>query len=240
MLCQVFFSHFRTKLVQNEPNSVDLVMHSDLFLWFASLGKTDLTQAAGPMYRIKHCRTQRERDLHVIEGLVRRFGSLSQVEIHELTNLQRSAVSGLVRDLLTQGRLVEAGRSDNSLGRKRILLRLNEEHGFFLGVGFDDEAVLAAVMDLRPRIHSIVREATRLEGGINGLAHQLLSCAHEAVKQAGLQAESILGIGLAGSGLVNSKEGTMVMSSTIESLKQVPLRRISEKECSVSVLQANC
>jgi len=85
----------------------------------------------------------------------------------------------------------------------------------------------------------MVREATRLEGGINGLSHQLLSCAHEAVKQAGLQAESILGIGLAGSGLVNSQEGTMVMSSTIESFKHVPLRRIFEKEFSVSVMLAN-
>ncbi len=109
------------------------------------------------MYRMKHCKTQRERDLHVIEGLVRRYGSLSQVEIHDLTHLQRSAISGLVRDLLNQGKLVEAGRSDNSMGRKRILLRINEEHGFFLGIGFDDESVLAAVMDLRPRIRSVVR-----------------------------------------------------------------------------------
>jgi N-acetylglucosamine repressor len=191
------------------------------------------------MYRLKHCKTQRERDLHVVEALVRRFGSLSQVEIHELTHLRRSAISGLARDLLKQRRLIEAGRSDNSMGRKRILLRLNEEHGFFLGVGFDDEAVLAAVMDLRPRIRSMVREDTRLEGGMNGLAHQLLSCAHEAVKQAGLKTESLLGIGLAGSGLVNSQEGTMVMSSTIESFKHVPLRRIFEKEFSVTVLLAN-
>ena len=191
------------------------------------------------MYRMKHCKTQRERDLQVVEALVRRFGALSQVEIHELTHLRRSTISGLARDLLKQRRLIEAGRSDNSMGRKRILLRLNEEHGFFLGVGFDDEAVLAAVMDLRPRIRSMVREDTRLEGGMNGLAHQLLSCAHEAVKQAGLKAESLLGIGLAGSGLVNSQEGTMVMSSTIESFKHVPLRRMFEKEFSVSVLLAN-
>jgi predicted NBD/HSP70 family sugar kinase len=191
------------------------------------------------MYRMKHCKTQRERDLHVIEALVRRFGALSQVEIHELTHLQRSAISGLARDLLKQGRLVEAGRSDNSIGRKRILLRLNEEHGFILGVGFDDEAVLAAVMDLRPRIHSMVREATRLAEGMEGLEHQLLSCAHEAIRQAGLRTPSLLGIGIAGSGLVNSQEGTMVMSSTIESFRHVPLRSIFEKEFAVPVLLAN-
>jgi N-acetylglucosamine repressor len=191
------------------------------------------------MYRLKHCRTQRERDLHVVEALVRRFGPLSQVEIHELTHLRRSNISGLARDLLKQRRLIEAGRSDNSMGRKRILLRLNEEHGFFLGVGFDDEAVLAAVMDLRPRILSMVRQATRLEEGMSGLAHQLLSCAHESVQQAGLKTELLLGIGVAGSGLVNNQEGTMVMSSTIESFQHVPLRHIFEKEFSVPVLLAN-
>lgn len=191
------------------------------------------------MYRLKHCKTQRERDLHVVEALVRRFGSLSQVDIHELTHLRRSTISGLARELLKQGRLVEAGRSDNSMGRKRVLLCLNEKHGFLLGVGFDDEAVLAAVMDLRLRIHSMVREATQLEGSMNGLTQQLLSCAHKAVQHAGLKTGSLLGIGVAGSGVVNSKDGTMVMSSTIEAFKHVPLRRIFEKEFSVPVLLAN-
>src|SRR5438128_2497332 len=94
-------------------------------------------------------------------------------------------------------------------------------------------------MDLRPQIHSIAREATQLEGGMNGLAHQLLSCAHQAMRQAGPKAESLLGIGIAGSGLVNSQEGTMVMSSTIESIKHVPLRRIFEKEFAVPVQVTN-
>src|SRR2546421_7184700 len=79
-------------------------------------------------------------------------------------------------------------------------------------------------MDLRPRIHSIAREATQLEGGMNGLAHQLLSCAHEAMRQAGLKAESLLGMGIAGSGLVNSQEGTMVMSRSEEHTSELQSR----------------
>ena len=78
------------------------------------------------MYRMKHCKTQRERDLLVIEALLRKLGPLSQVEIRELTHFQRSAISGLVRDLLKQERLVEAGRRNNSRGRKQVLLELNE------------------------------------------------------------------------------------------------------------------
>ncbi len=191
------------------------------------------------MDRMKHCKTQRERDLLVIEALLRKLGPLSQVEIHELTHFQRSAISALVRDLLKQKRLIEAGRSNNSRGRKQVLLRLNEEHGFVLGIGFDDEAVIAAVMNLHLRIVSMSREETRLDAGMDELLHQLLSCARQAIKQAGIKEESLLGIGVAGSGLVNSQEGTMVMSSTIEFLNQVPLRRFFEKRFSAPVMVVN-
>jgi N-acetylglucosamine repressor len=191
------------------------------------------------MDRVKHCKTQRERDLLVIEALLRKLGPLSQVEIHELTHFQRSAISSLVRDLLKQGRLVEAGRSNNSRGRKQVLLQLNEEHGFVLGIGFDDEAVLAAVMNLHLEIVSMRRETTRLDAGIEELLHQILSCAKQAIKDAAIKEESLLGIGIAGSGLVNSQEGTVVMSSTIEFLNQVPIRRFFEKKFSAPVMVVN-
>ncbi|PYT47246.1 MAG: hypothetical protein DMG47_02230, partial [Acidobacteria bacterium] len=188
---------------------------------------------------MKHCKTQRERDLLVIEALLRKLGPLSQVEIHDLTHFQRSAISGLVRHLLKQERLVEAGRSNNSRGRKQVLLRLNEEHGFVLGIGFDDEAVLAAVMNLHLRIVSMSREETRLDSGTDELLQQLLSCARKAIKQADINEQSLLGIGVAGSGVVNSQEGTMVMSSTIEFLNQVPLRHFFEKMFSAPVMVVN-
>src|SRR5215510_12413163 len=165
---------------------------------------------------MKHCKSQRERDLLVIEALLRKLGPLSQVEIHELTHFQPSAISGLVRDLLNQERVVEAGRSNNARGRKQVLLRLNEERGFVLGIGFDDEAVLAAVMNLHLRIVSMTRETTRLDSGTEDLLHQLLGCAKKAIKDAGIQEDALLGIGIAASGLVDSLEGDVVMSSTIE------------------------
>jgi N-acetylglucosamine repressor len=183
---------------------------------------------------MKHCKSQRERDLLVIKALLRKLGPLSQVDIHELTHFQRSAISGLVRYLLNHERVVEAGRSNNSRGRKQVLLRLNEKCGFVLGIGFDDEAVLAAVMNLHLQIVSMTRETTRLDAGIDELLHQILSCAKRAIKDAAIKEESLLGIGVAGSGLVNSQEGAVVTSSTIEFLNQVPIRRFFEKRFSAS------
>ena len=115
---------------------------------------------------VKSAGTKRERDKAVILAVVKRFGPVSRVAIHQLTHLRANTISLLTRELLREGRLLEAGLSDNPLGRKQVLLRLNENLGYMVGVEFDAEFVIAGAMDLHPRILSEVREATVLSAGV--------------------------------------------------------------------------
>jgi hypothetical protein len=133
---------------------------------------------------MKHVATKNERDRQMIEALIWRFGPLSGAEIHELTDLRRSEISRVVRELLSEGRVLLAGRADNPMGRKRVPQRLNAEQAFVLGVGFDDQDVVAAVMDLQLTLRSQVSEPACLKGGTEGLANQLLTCAGTAVREA--------------------------------------------------------
>jgi N-acetylglucosamine repressor len=188
---------------------------------------------------MKHVTTKNERDRLMIEALIWKYGPLSRAEIHELTHVQRSEISRLVRELLAEGRLLPAGRADNPLGRKQGLLRLNEEHGLALAVGFDDENVLAATLDLHLHMRSSVQEPAVLDKGKEGLIHQLLSLASQAIAQANVNPQTLLGIGVAGSGLVNSGDGVMVMSSTMEFCREVPLQEIFEKEFGIPTAVEN-
>jgi predicted NBD/HSP70 family sugar kinase len=188
---------------------------------------------------MKHATSKKERDKQLVQALIWRLGPISRAKIHELTRLQRSDISRLVRELLNEGKLLQAGRADNPTGRKRVMLHLNEEKGFVAGVGFDDQEVVAATTDLHLRIRSIVRDATRLVGGTEGLVEQLLGLTREVIGKAGVDAKKLLGIGVAGSGLVNNRQGMMVMSSTIEFCKQVPFREIFQKEFRVPIFVEN-
>lgn len=182
---------------------------------------------------MKHVTSKNQRDRLVVEALIRRFGALSRVDIYELTHLQRSDISRLVRELLDEGRLIQAGRADNPTGRKQVLLRLNEEHRFVLAVGFDDENVVASLLDLHPRVRATASESTCLTRGVDGLVEQLLGCAHRAMEEAGVLPRSLLGIGVAASGLVNSRDGTLVMSSTLDFCKDLSVQRIFEERFGV-------
>ena len=185
---------------------------------------------------MKHVSEKRKRDRAVIEALVRKYGPISRAEIRELTHLRWSVVSPLVRELLKEEKLLEVGRSSNPMGRKQTLLQLNEDYGFILAVAFDPETVAAAVTNLRPSVRHKVTQATRVDKGAEGLIGQLISCAHEAMQQAGISREKLLGIGVADPGLVNVQDGISLVAANLEFWKDVPVKKLFEEEFGVPLV----
>src|ERR1700748_2694016 len=143
---------------------------------------------------MKHVTTKSERDKMVIEAVVRRFGPLSRVGIHDMTSLRPSTISALVHDLLTEDRLREVGRSNNRMGRKQVLLQLNEQYKQVLGIEFDDETVLVTLTDLHPAALSSIQEPAYLAGGANGLIQQLTECARRLLRRSKVDETQLIGL----------------------------------------------
>jgi predicted NBD/HSP70 family sugar kinase len=171
-----------------------------------------------------------ERDKRLIEAIVRRSAPISRVGIHQLTSLRRTTISQITRELLEEGRLLEVGRSNNPLGRKQILLRLNPSFGNIVGVEFDDEKVVVGVMDLGPTLKHLVSEPTDLAHGMDGLIRQLQSCVARAIESSRVDRRTLFGIGIADPGLVDSRRGITVTSSTIDFWRQAPLKKLFEEK----------
>jgi N-acetylglucosamine repressor len=212
-----------------------------LACWYLRNGSTEQgtlppARLMGWSLDVKHVNTKKEMDKQVVEAVVRKFGPVSRVQIHELTHLRRTVISELVRELLNEGRLVEGGRVNNPMGRKQILLRISEDRGVIVGVEFDEEFVVAACMNLRPRVIAKTKEPVDLRSGLEGLVRQLTDCVRKVAPQSGLDKKPLVGIGIADPGLVNSRDGVTVTSSTIDFWKQVPLREIFENEFEVPTL----
>jgi predicted NBD/HSP70 family sugar kinase len=177
-----------------------------------------------------------QRDKRLIEALVYREGAVSRVGIHTLTRLRRSTISSLTRQLIDEGKLIEAGPSDNPLGRKQILLKLNHKFGYLVGVEFDDEQVTAGVMDLEPSVIRMITEKTDLSHGKEGLLRQLQSAVKKVMSAAKIPATKLLGIGIADPGLVDTRRGVTMTCSTIDFWNDVPVTATFEKEFKVPVL----
>jgi predicted NBD/HSP70 family sugar kinase len=176
------------------------------------------------------------QDKHFIEVLIRNHGPISRVGIYKMTQLRRSTISLLTRQLLSEGKLVEVGRSDNPLGRKQVLLQLNPKFKFVVGVEFDDEQVTAGIMDMEPAVIHLISEPTDLSNGVEGLLRQLKEAVRRVVAASGVPWTRVIGIGIADPGLVNTREGITATCSTIAFWHQVPLQRHFEDEFRVPTL----
>jgi N-acetylglucosamine repressor len=176
------------------------------------------------------------QDKHLIEGLIRSQGPISRVEIFKQTKMRRSTISLLTRQLISEGKLVEVGFSNNPLGRKQILLKHNPKFGFVVGIEFDDKSLTAGVMDLETAILHSFTESTNLAHGQEGLLKQLQQAAHRVVKESGFPWAKVLGVGIADPGLVDTRVGVTASCSTIDFWNQVPVRKYLEEALQVPTL----
>jgi predicted NBD/HSP70 family sugar kinase len=171
---------------------------------------------------------------------VRRFGPISRVGIRNLTHIRQATISLLVNELLSESRLKVVGHAANPTGRKQVMLSVNEESSFVIGLDFDEEFVDVALLDLHPRVKQTLRERTNLSGGLDSLLRQLFAVVDHLICTSGVDASAMHGIGLGVPGLVNHRTGTVIMSSTtIDFWKDIEIRRIFEEKFGISIAVEN-
>src|SRR3954464_7326626 len=147
--------------------------------------------------------------LRVLE-IVRERGLVSRADIARQTGLSRSTVSSLVGELQGEGIVVEReAAAPAQAGRPAVLLALDPGAGAVVGVQFDHGALRVAVADLG---HTILAAADREldidhEAG-EGL-HTAVALVDDALAEAGIERERILGVGVAIAGPVDAANGTV-------------------------------
>ncbi|BCP55193.1 transcriptional regulator [Kaistia sp. 32K] len=161
----------------------------------------------------------------VILELIRRAPEgISRAEIAVRTGLVPQTVSNAAKQLLAQGLVMEAGTVIQGPGKPPVLLRLDPQSRFAIGVHIDPGFITYVLLDLRGQIlaRSMHRtpSATDPKAVIAEIAEQVDSLA----KAAGIDRDRILGIGLATPGPVDAARGVMVDPPLMLGWWNVPIR----------------
>ena len=72
----------------------------------------------------------------------------SRQDLSRSTGLSPASVSNVVRDLIDEGIVIEAGSVDSDGGRPRVLLRIDPDHGYVIGVDVGETRVRVELFDL--------------------------------------------------------------------------------------------
>ena len=72
----------------------------------------------------------------------------SRQELSQATGLSLASVSNVVRELIDEGIVIETGSVESDGGRPRVLLGMNPEYGYVIGVDVGETRVRVELFDL--------------------------------------------------------------------------------------------
>src|SRR3990172_9426221 len=90
----------------------------------------------------------REINLSTVLRLIHTQSPISRAQIAVLTGLNKSTVSSLVDELLTQNLIHETGSNSGAAGRPATWLEINPQAGLIVGVELGVDFVSVAITDL--------------------------------------------------------------------------------------------
>jgi predicted NBD/HSP70 family sugar kinase len=152
--------------------------------------------------------------------------SCSRHDLCETTGLSPASVSNVVRELIHEGIVAEAGSADSEGGRPRVLLQINADYGYVIGVDVGETRVRVELFDLMmterakadypldPRQHSV-----------DVIVEAILTGLDAVISSAGVSSSAVLGIGVGVPGIVENGPELLVHGQTF-GWESVPLERL--------------
>lgn len=138
---------------------------------------------------------------------------ISQADISRELEMSRATVSTIVRELVDEGMLTEAGKADAVIGRRPTLLELNAAACTAVVADLSQSQPAVAVVDLRGRIvhRAVGRDLRRLYG--EAALREFLRFVERVAREAESRTRRVCGIGIAVPGITATTSGVVRSSA---------------------------
>ncbi len=153
--------------------------------------------------------------------------AISRVQLARITGLSTTTITNLIAELLVEQVAEELGTegvsSNPSVGRPRTALRLVPEARYAIGIHFGVGSVRVALTNLLAHPLVTLRMEHPLEQRAEVVLERTLSLVQDAIRQSDVKQESIIGMGIGASGLVDLERGVNLLAPNL-GWRDVPLR----------------
>ncbi len=164
-------------------------------------------------------------------------GGISRVELAQRMSLTRAAVTAIAGDLMECGVICETTSRLSSAGRPPITLEINPQRGFVAGV--DMGATHISILIANSAAHVLEEKETsfNIADGPEICLERADVFLRETLKQAGIELENLLAIGVGVPGPIMAEAGMVVMPPIMPGWDRYPIRATLEKRwgCPVSL-----
>ena len=171
----------------------------------------------------------------IVLNIIKDHELISRQQLAQLTGLTPPAITGIIRELLEIGFVMEVGLGTSQGGRRPMKLKFNSKAGYVIGVEVTSNETVLVIADLENDPINIITmnlDMTEPEVGIL----QLLEVIWQVINSVENQGKNFLGIGIAFPGLLSAKEGIVKRSINLgPKWSQFPLKKVMEREMGLPV-----
>lgn len=183
--------------------------------------------------------TGKSRTRGLILDAIRAAGTISRVELAAATGLTGATISELVRELIDDGLVVEAGRGAPTGGKPRTLVQLDPRARYSVGVQMERNTCVIVVVDLAGR--PVAR--TSFQGVASMPPDQALpmiaSQVDALLATAAVDRDRVLGVGLVSYGPQDRRAGVLLSPQPSEPWLEYPVAERLAQRLGLPVLLDN-
>lgn len=168
------------------------------------------------IYSQKSDRTQmKQMNQQLVLQLIQGRGPISRSDITQISGLSAATVSGITSALINSGLVHEAGEVDGGgrAGRRAVLLRLNPDAGYVVGVKLAIHSIMCVLTDFDAAVLHATEQVLPLAGpkaapfDPDATIQATLFAIEDLLDVAKIAPERLLGIGVGVNGTVDAVQG---------------------------------
>ncbi|HMK96522.1 MAG TPA: ROK family transcriptional regulator [Acidimicrobiales bacterium] len=157
---------------------------------------------------------------------VLRTGAVSRADVARATGLSPATVSAIVSELIDNGLVSEVGQGKSRGGRPPLVLRINDERNYAVGLKLMPNGIFLVITDIRAEV--LYSEMAEIDwspvsgdstlsargggGGPESVLDRICLVIEGSAARAGVGMENVVGVGIALPGVVDSESGTCLYS----------------------------
>lgn len=172
-------------------------------------------------------------------------GSISRVQLAKQTNLSNTTITNLTAELIEQGIIVEKSapsveerRLRRGVGRPRRMLELVPNARYVVGVHIGIGMFRVALTNLHAEVTCNKMMSFPVDRPSSDVLDDIANLVRVVIEESGVNTNSILGIGVGASGLVNNETGMNLRAASL-GWHDVPIREHLEKQLNLPVCVDN-
>ena len=180
------------------------------------------------------------KSLAILEA-IRRQGPLTKTDISKLVKLNIVTVSNYVNDFIQKRLILERDIDVSTGGRRPVLVQLNKEAGYVIGIGFNLFNSIGLLVDLEGNVVTDVKMKLPDERASSVMDH-LIEMVQEILSKSKVEKEKIREIGIGIAGLLDKGGGSLRWPERMGEgfgYLYVPIREELEKRFGIPVLLEN-